>query len=152
VIFAHIAGIPVEETLPFVVPVLATAFGAIAATVRAGTRGGSMSKYLVLYHAPASAAEQMANATPEEMQAGMDAWMSWANRAGDALVDFGAPLGNGEHVGGSGASSSGSDVSGFSVLQADSRDAVVELLRDHPHLHMPGGSIDVLEFIPMPGG
>jgi hypothetical protein len=36
--------------------------------------------------------------------------------------------------------------------EADSRDAVFELLRAHPHLGMPGeSSIEVLEFLPMPG-
>jgi hypothetical protein len=111
-----------------------------------------MSKYLVLYRASASAADQMANATPEQMQAGMDAWMNWSKRAGDAIVDLGAPLGNGRNIGGGDASASDSDVSGFSILQADSADAVFELLRDHPHFHTPGdSSIEVLEFLPMPG-
>jgi hypothetical protein len=111
-----------------------------------------MSKYLVLYRASASPSEQMANATAEQMQAGMDAWMSWAKRAGDAVVDLGAPLGNGRHIGGGNASPSDSDVRGFSILQADSADAVFELLRDHPHLQTPGdSSLEVLEFLPMPG-
>lgn len=110
-----------------------------------------MSKYLVLYRAPASAAEQMANATPEQMQAGMEAWMTWAGRAGDALVDLGAPLGNGEQISGDGGSSAAGDVTGFSVLESDSRDAAAALLREHPHLHTPGGSIELLEFLPLPG-
>lgn len=111
-----------------------------------------MSKYLVLYRASASAADQMANATPEQMQAGMDAWMNWSKRAGDAVVDLGAPLGNGRHIGDGSASASDTDVTGFSILQADSADAVFELLRDHPHFQTPGdSSIEVLELLPMPG-
>lgn len=111
-----------------------------------------MSKYLVLYRASVSPADQMANATPEQMQAGMDAWLKWAKRAGDAVVDLGAPLGNGRHIGNGGGSPSDSDVRGFSILEADSADAVFELLRDHPHFQTPGdSSIDVLEFLPMPG-
>ena len=58
-----------------------------------------MSKYLVLYRSPTSAREQMANATPEQAKAGMDAWMAWAGKAGSAVVDLGAPLGTGEAVG-----------------------------------------------------
>ena len=111
-----------------------------------------MSKYLVLYRASASATEQMANATPEQMQAGMDAWMNWSKRAGDAIVDLGAPLGKGRNIAGGSASASDSDVTGFSILQADSADAVFELLREHPHFQMPGEStIEVLEFLPLPG-
>ena len=110
-----------------------------------------MNKYVVLYRASTSAADQMANATPEQMRAGMDAWMSWSQRAGSAIVDLGTPLGNGRHIAGDGAAASDSDVSGFSILQAESADTALELLRDHPHLHMPGSSIELLEAMPMPG-
>jgi hypothetical protein len=111
-----------------------------------------MNKYLVLYRSSTSAREQMASATSEQMKAGMDAWMAWAQRAGDAVVDLGAPLGNGGRVDAQGVSGDGGEVSGFSVLQADSRDAVFELLRGHPHLQMPGGSsIEVHEYLPLPG-
>ena len=92
----------------------------------------------------------MANATPEQMQAGLDAWMAWAKEAGDAVVDLGAPLGDVRRVGGGSASEG--YVSGFSIIEADSGDAAVALLNDHPHLHTPGGnSIEVLEFLQLPG-
>jgi hypothetical protein len=96
-------------------------------------------KFLVLYRSPVSARDQMANATPEQAQAGMQAWQSWAERAGSAIVDLGAPLGG------------DGDVTGFSILQADSRASVEELLADHPHRHTPGAAIDVLEFLAIPG-
>ena len=38
----------------------------------------TMSKFMVLYRAPLSAREQMASATPEQMQAGLEAWQAWA--------------------------------------------------------------------------
>jgi hypothetical protein len=98
-----------------------------------------VSKFLVLYRSPVSAREQMANATPEQAQAGMQAWQEWAESAGSAIVDLGAPL-DGE-----------GDVTGFSILEAGSRVSHDELLADHPHRHTPGASIDVLEFMAMPG-
>ena len=52
-----------------------------------------MTKYLVIYHAPAAAFEKMKDATPEQMKAGMEPWMQWAERCGDGLVDLGSPLG-----------------------------------------------------------
>lgn len=97
-----------------------------------------MAKFLVLYRADATAAEQMANATPEEQAAGMDAWMAWFGRAGDAVVDGGSPV-----MGGDGT------IGGFSVLQADSRAGAEALLADHPHREV--GTIDVLEFLALPG-
>ena len=106
-----------------------------------------MTKFLVLYHAGASAREQMASSTPEQAKAGMDAWMTWARNAGDAVVDLGAPLGEGVAIGGG----AGDGAAGFSILEAESQDAVQQLLRGHPHLHMPGGSITVQEFLSPPG-
>ncbi len=47
-----------------------------------------MSKFMVLYRSDVSAADQMAGATAEQAQAGMDAWMAWAAKAGEAIVDL----------------------------------------------------------------
>jgi len=58
------------------------------------------------------------------------------------------PLGEGEVVG---AGEADGDIAGFSILDADSREAAVKLLQDHPHFHTPGGQIEVHEFISMPG-
>ena len=108
-----------------------------------------MAKFMILYRATTSAREQMAGATPEQMKAGMDAWMTWAGKAGDAVVDLGTPLGYSTHVGS--AAPLGEDVCGYSILQADSAQDITNILDGHPHLHMPGSSIDVLEQLSMPG-
>jgi len=97
-----------------------------------------MTKYLVLYRADTSAAEQMANATPEQQEAGMQAWMAWFAKAGDAVVDGGAPV-----------TGDGSTVAGYSILQAESRDALDAVLVGHPHTAI--GTLEVLEVLPMPG-
>ncbi len=110
-----------------------------------------MKKFLVLYSAPASAMEQMAKATPEQAKAGMELWMKWKSRNEKAIVDLGTPLGNGVAVQQGSASKSKSNVAGFSIVQGESMDAIKRMLAEHPHLHTPGGSIDVLEFLPMPG-
>jgi hypothetical protein len=98
-----------------------------------------VTKYLVLYRSTTSAREQMAGATAEQAQAGMEAWQAWADKAGTAIVDLGAPL------------AGDTDITGFSILQADSRSALDALLADHPHRQAPGAAVDVLEFLPMPG-
>ena len=73
-----------------------------------------MSKFLVLYRADVTAAEQMANATAEQQQAGMQAWTEWFSKAGDAVVDGGSPV-------------SGDDktITSYSLMQADSREALL---------------------------
>ncbi|MFN0064335.1 MAG: hypothetical protein ACKVPX_17640 [Myxococcaceae bacterium] len=110
-----------------------------------------MKKFIVLYQAPVSAIEQMAKANAEQSKAGMDAWMSWAKKAGSAIVDLGMPLGNGSSVGKGSVSKSTTTVAGFSILQADSMNAVTRVLDGHPHLTMPGATIEVLEGLPLPG-
>jgi hypothetical protein len=94
----------------------------------------------------------MASSTPEQAQAGMDAWMKWAEKCGDAIVDLGSPLGTAKRVTPGGVSDSPSQAGGFSVLQGDSIDDVTALLADHPHFMTPGDpSIDVSEYLPIPG-
>jgi hypothetical protein len=108
-----------------------------------------VAKYLVLYRSSTSPAEQVTNASPEQAQAGMEAWMQWAGKADKAIVDLGSPLASVGTVGEPGA---GQHIGGFSVLEADSKDALTNLLDGHPHFHSPGqNSIEVLEFLPIPG-
>lgn len=97
-----------------------------------------MTSFLVLYKAETSAMEQMSNATPEQAQSGMQAWTAWFEKAGPAIVDGGSPV-------------TGDDatVAGYSVLQADSREALDELLAEHPHRRV--GTVEVYEALPMPG-
>ncbi|HUJ62771.1 MAG TPA: YciI family protein [Kofleriaceae bacterium] len=110
-----------------------------------------MKKFLVIYGSPVSAREQMMKASPEQARAGMQAWMAWMHKAGRALVDGGAPLGNAARVSGGTASDVPSELGGFSILQAESRDALAALLADHPHTRMPGATIEVHEFLQLPG-
>ena len=104
-----------------------------------------MTKYLVLYRSNMTAGEQMAQSTPEQAQAGMDAWMAWAERAGDAVVDLGTPLAVVDPGG-----DSGDPIGGYSILQAESHDALGAVLEGHPHRAM-GGTIETLECLQMPG-
>jgi hypothetical protein len=106
-----------------------------------------MSKFLVLYRAPVSASDQLANATPEQKEAGLAAWQAWATKVGYAISDLGAPLTHTTHVGPGTASTDG--VCGYSLLDAGSADEIDTILDGHPHLHLPGGSIEVLELIPL---
>jgi hypothetical protein len=106
-----------------------------------------VSKFMILYRAPESAREMMANATAEQKRAGMDAWRTWATKVDYAIVDLGTPLAHTTHVGPGAAGTDG--VAGYSVIQAGSAEEVESILDGHPHLAMPGASIEVLEIIPI---
>jgi hypothetical protein len=115
-----------------------------------------MSKYLLLYRSATSPEDQIANASPDEAQAGMDAWTEWANRAGSALVDFGTPTTAVGSVGRAGsaagsAGSAGGFVGGYSIMQAESTDALKRMLEDHPHLTTDDSSIEIYELLDVPG-
>ena len=112
-----------------------------------------MKKFLVLYMAPSAQFEQMMkNATPEQHQKGMDAWMTWMSANKASLVDGGAPLGKTKRVDANGAKDTKNEVGGYSIVQADSHDAAAKIFgKDHPHLHMPGAWIEIVEIMPIPG-
>lgn len=104
-----------------------------------------MATFQVLYRADQSAAEAMATVTPEQQQASMADWMAWAGKAGPAIVDLGSPL-----APAAGTTVSGDAIGGFSILQAESAEALQAVLEGHPH-SAQGGKIEVHEFLPIPG-
>lgn len=102
-----------------------------------------MPRYVVLYTAPVSASAQMENNDPAMAAEAMKAWNDWSAKAGSGMVDLGLPLGNGRKVTSSGATDAGTEVAGYSILQADDMDAAVKLMDGHPHLQMPGAAVEV---------
>jgi hypothetical protein len=110
-----------------------------------------MKKFLVLYKAPTAGFEQMQKATPEQQKAGMDAWMAWGKKAQSSIVDMGAPLGKSLRVTPGGTSPTTNDLGGYSILQAESKEALAATLKGHPHFMMPDGFIEIIDFLPMPG-
>ena len=110
-----------------------------------------MKKFLVLYRAPTSSFDQMKKATPEQQKAGMDAWMAWGKKAAAATVDMGSPLGKSMRVTNASASPVANDLGGYSIMQGESKEAVAESLKGHPHFMTPDGFIEVVELMPIPG-
>ena len=112
-----------------------------------------MKKYIVIYHAPKDMMEQAAELSPEERKKEMESWMEWAQKCGDKLVDMGAPLMGGVKLSPDGSSAmSRKDVTGFSILQAESMDKAKVLLEGHPHLQYNADcEIEIHEAMPLPG-
>src|ERR1700694_5487076 len=109
-------------------------------------------KYLVLYKSSTPAAEMMASATPEQMQAGMEDWNRWTQKAGGAVVDLGSPLGAAVSVGAASGSGADQGLTGYSILQAETPEEVRKLLEEHPPLKTRGeSSITATELLHMEG-
>jgi len=82
----------------------------------------------------------------EEGMAHMKAWREWMDGMGDAVVNRGAPFGKTATVGPDGVSMEGG-ASGYTVIQADSLEAAIELVKPSPHVLY--GSIEVSETMDM---
>jgi len=110
-----------------------------------------MKRYITLYYAPTAVAERFAQATPEQAQQGMRLWSEWKEKIGSGLVDLGKPLGNAMKVAKDGITKNDSNVIGMSILQAETMDEALEMVKDHHHLRWaPDCSIVVLEEMPIP--
>jgi len=83
-------------------------------------------------------------ATPEQQKAGMDAWMAWGKKAASTIVDMGAPLGKSLRVTPGGASPTKNDLGGYSILQAESKEALADTMKGHPHFMMPDGFVEIV--------
>lgn len=110
-----------------------------------------MKRFLVLYRSSMSMSEMMGGTTPEQRQAGMEAWMAWMKEAGDALVDPGAPIGAGHQVNDGATSASKSDVTGYLIVQAESAENAAKLFERHPHFMTRAETSIVHEAMPTPG-
>jgi hypothetical protein len=96
-----------------------------------------MARYLVIYHG-----SEMPH-DPEIMAQAKAAFEQWVREVGDAVVDPGAPLRMVAQVSKAGADEP-VDVSGYSIIEAETLDAIVELLQNHPFVGR-GGILQVNE-------
>lgn len=110
-----------------------------------------MRRYIVLYSAPATVAQRFAQATPEQAAQGMKLWFDWKEKLGSSLIEIGKPLGNAMKVTKSSVTKSDTKVIGMSILQANSMDEALEMVKGHHHLQWADDcEIDILEEMPIP--
>lgn len=110
-----------------------------------------MKKYLAIYYAPVEAMAEFVKATPEQKLEGLKGWFAWKDKLNGQLVDFGTPLMPGNVKSSqSNWSQSASEVTGYSIVQAEDLISAKSLFEDHVHLNShPKASIEVHEFAPM---
>jgi len=104
-----------------------------------------MAKFVFIYHG---------GSMPETQEEGaevMAAWEAWAGGMGEAVVDFGNPVGKSStvHSGGKVTEDGGANpTSGYSLVRADSKEQAVEMAKGCPIL-LRGGSVEVAEAMEM---
>jgi hypothetical protein len=103
-----------------------------------------MANYVLVYKGGSMAQ------TDAEREAAMAAWGQWFGTLGAAIVDAGNPFGPSSSVAGNGGVSDGgaSNLTGYTILTADSLSAAAELSKGCPVL-ANGGSLEVYETIPI---
>jgi len=97
-----------------------------------------VAKYLVLFKAGGPGHEQTGEPTVAEHKA----WVVWKDDTANAIIDFGGPT---IAVPGGG----GSDIVGYSIMQADTLDALDAVFETNPH-RKQGGVIEFHEILEMP--
>lgn len=104
-----------------------------------------MTKYVLTYHGGAGMADD-----PAEVERVMAAWGAWFAGMGDAVVDGGNPFGDAATVAPDGSTQHGRsvDVTGYSIITADSLDAALDLAKGCPVLE-GGGTVQVSEALEM---
>lgn len=104
-----------------------------------------MTKYVLTYHGGSGMPED-----PKEIEQIMAAWGSWFETMGAAVADGGNPFGAGVTLSADGttANERAIDVTGYSIITADSLDAAVSHAKGCPVLE-GGGTVQVSEALEM---
>lgn len=87
--------------------------------------------------------------SPEAGQAQMGKWQEWVQNLGDAVVNPGTPLTGSQTVTNDGVSDTNPDdaLTGFSMVEADSMEAALEMAKACPFLEM--GHLEVAQVMSM---
>ena len=110
-----------------------------------------MKKFVVMYRVPVETMQEWKKTTsPEEMKKqgeklGAD-MMAWIAKNKASIVDNGNPLGKNTRMNSEGAKAVRNDLNYYQVIEAESVDAVVEMLKDNPHVGMAKEAyLDIME-------
>ena len=98
-----------------------------------------------------AAMKKMMEANPDMGKKGMEEWGMWMKKHMADFADAGAPTGKNTEVSANGAVEKSNDIGGYSILQAEAKEAAAKLLADNPHFQMPGAIIDLAEIVQMGG-
>ena len=115
-----------------------------------------MKKFLAIYLGTDAALAKWKNLDAEQRKAmeasGFKAWMDWGTANSAAIVDQWAPLGKTKRASHGGISDIRNNVTGYTIVQAESHEAAAKLFENHPHFTVfPGDSVEIMECLPLPG-
>ena len=114
-----------------------------------------MKKFIAIYMGSASGVAEWKNMDEDNRKrqetAGMEAWMKWGTANQKSIVDQGSPLGKTKRISKQGISDTKNEMTGYTIVEAESHEAVAKLFENHPHFTtFPGDAVEVMECLPMP--
>ncbi len=110
-----------------------------------------MKKFLIVYRMDMAEMKKfMSTMTPEDQKRDMAEWGAWMQKNMAHFADPGGPVGKNTEISVNGAAEKSNDVAGYSIVKGESKEAVIAMLTDGPHLKMPGSKTDVMEIVEMP--
>ena len=95
-----------------------------------------VSKFIMIYKGPAA---DMSKVTEEQGKAVMEQWNKWMKKVGPALVDFGAPFGQGTSIVDNGSEKKAARLTGYTIVEAKSLAGAKRLTKGHPFLSQVSG-------------
>lgn len=114
-----------------------------------------MKQYLAVFLGSAAASDAF-RALPDterkpKEQAGMQAWMKWAEDHKADIVGMGSPLGKTLKVDKSGITPIRNEMGAWTVVQANSQEEAAQMFVGHPHYTIfPGDRVEVMECLEIP--
>ncbi|HEY8570645.1 hypothetical protein [Microbulbifer sp.] len=114
-----------------------------------------MKNFMAIYIGTPDSMEKWKHLSDEEkqqrMQEGMVAWHGWMEKHSDILVESGGPLGKTKRIDPTGISDVRNNMTGYTIIKAESHEAAAKLFEGHPHFSIfPGDSVELMECMPIP--
>ncbi|HEU0050747.1 MAG TPA: hypothetical protein VFQ60_01685 [Patescibacteria group bacterium] len=107
-----------------------------------------MKKFFVLFCIPKTTMDEWMAAVDEptrkkQSEDMMRSWQTWTKKNEKSILDYGLPVGKTKRITSKGATDARNDINWYLVIEAESSESAVKILKEHPHLQIPGAYIDV---------
>ena len=91
-----------------------------------------MKKFIALYMTPIAGMDEIRkNMTPERVKEMNESWLKWAASHEKSFVDVGSPTGKNKRVSKDKVQDVRNEVTGFSVVQAETHEEATKIFRDN---------------------
>lgn len=85
-------------------------------------------------------------------QEGMKAWHDFGAKYHTVTTVEGGPLGKTKKASAHGITDVKNNMTGFTIVKAESHEAAAKMFENHPHFSIfPGESVEIMEVLPIPG-